>query len=81
MSEIKPGVYQHFKGGTYQVLGVAQHSETGVDLVVYVVVAALRYVSGPQMYARPVSMWSDDVTWPDGSVGPRFRRVGEDPWA
>jgi len=32
---IKLGKYQHYKGGLYQVLGVARHSETEEDLVVY----------------------------------------------
>jgi hypothetical protein len=40
MSEIRsaepaPGMYQHFKGGFYEVLGVADHAETGKRLVVY----------------------------------------------
>lgn len=32
---MKEGVYKHFKGGEYGVLGVAEHSETGEKMVVY----------------------------------------------
>ena len=41
MSELSPlpdtplGLYRHYKGGEYEVLGVARHSETHVPLVVY----------------------------------------------
>ena len=35
LSELQPGRYRHFKGGEYKVQGVARHSETGEELVVY----------------------------------------------
>ena len=41
MSELSPlpdtplGLYRHYKGGEYEVLGVARHSETHEPLVVY----------------------------------------------
>ena len=35
MEEIKPGRYRHFKGGEYEVLGLATHSETEEPMVVY----------------------------------------------
>ena len=34
-NEIAPGRYRHFKGNEYEVLGVARHSETQEELVVY----------------------------------------------
>lgn len=33
--EITPGIYRHFKGGIYEVLGVGRHSETEEWLVIY----------------------------------------------
>ena len=32
---VRPGRYRHFKGNEYQVLGVARHSETEEEMVVY----------------------------------------------
>lgn len=32
---ITPGVYQHYKGDLYIVVGVARHHETGIEYVIY----------------------------------------------
>jgi hypothetical protein len=55
MSEdmIKCGVYRHYKGGFYQVLGVARHSETDELMVVYVSLNGA-HLSGPRMSVRPL---------------------------
>ncbi|MGH9944329.1 MAG: DUF1653 domain-containing protein [Pyrinomonadaceae bacterium] len=64
------GVYEHYKGRRYLVLGVARHSETGADLVVYV---PLYEHSGPPLWVRPLEMFTEEVD--DGEDGrrPRFR--------
>lgn len=60
------GRYRHYKGNTYEVIGVAQHSETGELLVVY------RPEYGERrLWVRPVSMFMESVTV-DGKSVPRF---------
>ena len=71
--EPAPGRYRHFKGGEYEVRGVARHSETEERLVVY------RPVGSDQLWVRPLAMFTEEVDRPDGR-GPRFRRIdGEEP--
>lgn len=53
---IKPGRYRHYKGKNYQVIGVAKHSETEEDLVVY---RALYGACG--LWVRPVEMFSEKI--------------------
>ena len=71
MEELKLGRYRHFKGKEYELLGVARHSETLEDMVVY---RAL-YGEG-SLWVRPAAMWSEPVER-DGYSGPRFRYIGE----
>ena len=68
-NEIRPGRYRHFKGGEYEVLGMATHSETLEPMVVY---RALYGEHG--VWVRPASMWSEPVER-DGAVRPRFAPV------
>lgn len=68
--ELVPGHYRHFKGGEYEVLAVATHSETGEKLVVY---RPLYNDSG--WWVRPLAMFLDTVTLADRTV-PRFTRIG-----
>lgn len=69
MADITPGRYRHFKGSEYEVLGVARHSETLEDMVVY---RALYGDGG--LWVRPAAMWSETVE-KDGYRGPRFAPV------
>ena len=71
MESIKPGRYRHFKGKEYEVLGVARHSETEDELVVY---RAL--YGGFGLWVRPVSMWNETVER-DGKTFRRFTYIGE----
>ena len=71
MEDIKPGRYRHFKGKEYEVLGVARHSETQEELVVY---RALYGDFG--LWVRPVSMWNEAVER-DGKTFRRFTYIGE----
>jgi hypothetical protein len=66
---VEPGRYVHHKGGEYEVLGVARHSETEEELVVY---RALYGEMG--LWVRPAAMFTETVETAGGVV-PRFRRV------
>ena len=68
--EIRPGRYRHFKGGEYEVLYLAKHSETLEEMVVY---RAL-YGDGC-VWVRPASMWNETVER-DGKTFPRFTYIG-----
>lgn len=68
-STLTPGRWRHFKGGEYQLLGLARHSETGEDMVVY---RALYGEGG--LWVRPAAMWQETVER-DDYCGPRFVRI------
>lgn len=61
---IEPGPYRHFKGGRYEVVGTAKHSETEESLVVY-------RASDGSLWVRPEAMWSETVEH-EGATVPRF---------
>lgn len=67
--EIVPGRYRHFKGNEYEVIGVAKHSETMEDLVVY------RALYGEQgLWVRPAAMWNERVEL-NGQWVQRFTKI------
>ena len=72
-ADIKLGVYQHYKGNKYLVLGVATHSETKEKLVVYVTLYANDLA---HLWVRPLAMFSEEVVVA-GERRPRFQWVGE----
>ena len=67
---VRPGRYRHFKGGEYEVLGVATHSETHDRYVVY----RPLYGDGG-LWVRPLAMFAETVTH-DGREVPRFAYLG-----
>lgn len=67
--EVVSGLYRHFKGGEYLVLGVAIHSETGEKLVVY-----WPQHGEAKLTVRPLTMWTEYVEQ-DGYSGPRFVKL------
>lgn len=73
--KIAAGIWRHYKGGLYQVLGVAAHSETEERMVVYVSLTGID-LPGPRLRVRPLHTWLDVVEWPDGEHRPRFEYVG-----
>lgn len=71
MNELKLGEYEHYKGKRYNVLGIAKHSETLEELVVY---QALYGENG--LWVRPLKMFLENVEV-DGEKVPRFRFIKE----
>ena len=69
--EIKPGKYRHFKGNYYEVIGVAHHSETMEEMVVY---RALYGEGG--IWVRPASRWNEIVER-DGKTYRRFTKIDD----
>ena len=71
MNPIQLGIYRHYKGNQYEVIGFAKHSETLEDMVIY---KALYGEHG--MWVRPLSMWENPIAV-DGKTVKRFEYIGE----
>lgn len=71
MQTLKPGIYRHYKGHLYDVIGIARHSETEELLVVY------RPQYGERgLWVRPLSMFTGQVSV-DERMLPRFEYIGD----
>lgn len=74
METVKLGIYRHYSGKPYEVLGLAHHSESLEELVVY----RARYVhpefGANALWVRPKKMFSENVEI-DGKTVPRFAFV------
>ena len=55
------GKYKHYKGGSYEVITLAKHTETDETMVVY---KSLEFGS---IYTRPLSVWEDVVNFKYGT--------------
>ena len=66
--DIQPGIYRHFKGNRYEVIGIASHSETMEPMVVY---RALYGEGG--LWVRPAARWKEIIDKPNYH-GPRFTK-------
>jgi hypothetical protein len=64
-----PGRYRHYKGGEYEVLGVARHSESREPLVVY-----RPLVGDSGWWVRPHAMFFESLLV-DGAWRPRFEKL------
>lgn len=67
---IRIGRYRHYKGNDYQVIGIARHSETEEEMVVY-----RKLYGDGSMWVRPLAMFVEDVVV-DGQQIPRFAYRG-----
>jgi hypothetical protein len=71
MTAIRSGRYRHYKGNEYEVIGIARHSETEENMVVY----RTLYGDG-SLWVRPLGMFLESVVV-DGREVPRFEWIGE----
>jgi hypothetical protein len=66
---VELGVYRHYKGKDYEVIGVAKHSEDESELVVY------RTLYGDfSLWVRPLEMFNEIIEI-DGQQVKRFQRL------
>ncbi len=67
---MKKGIYRHFKGGMYEVLGIAIHSETEEEMVIY------RSLKNNSLWVRPKKMWEEKIER-EGKIYQRFIYIGD----
>lgn len=66
--ETQPGLYRHYKGLLYEVVGTVRHSESLESMTLY------RALYGEQgLWVRPAAMFNEEVVI-DGIRQPRFAR-------
>lgn len=70
--KLKLGKYQHYKGNNYEVIGIAKHSETLEEMVVY---KALYQKEGENLWVRPLKMFTSTII-SEGKEMPRFKFQG-----
>ena len=70
LPHIEKGIYTHYKGNRYDVIGVACHTETHEAVVVY----RPLYDSTAELFVRPYDMFVETITI-DGQIIPRFKKV------
>ncbi len=68
---IQPGLYKHYKGKLYEVIGTARHSESLEELVVY---KATYQPEGQNLWVRPAAMFMETVIV-DGTEKKRFEKI------
>ena len=70
-TKIQTGKYRHYKGGIVEVLGVAHHSETLEEFVLYRALYECRDCGIGSVWVRPLKMFFENVVV-DGKAKPRF---------
>jgi cyclomaltodextrinase len=76
MEDVRLGKYQHYKGKIYEVIGVARHSETLEEFVVYRALYYSQEFGKNAIWIRPKKMFLENVIF-NGKKVPRFRFLGK----
>lgn len=71
MNNLKLGKYQHYKGNFYKVIGIAKHSETLEELVIY---KCLYNNATSKLWVRPLKMFTEEILI-KGKKVPRFKSI------
>lgn len=75
---MKTGLYRHYKGKEYEVIGIARHSETLEELVVYKALYHSPDFGDDAIWVRPRKMFEENIEV-DGQVKPRFEFIHQPP--
>ena len=76
MIDVKLGKYKHYKGKYYEVLGIAKHSETLEELVVYKALYDSEEFGKDALWVRPKKMFLETINIENRDIQ-RFEYVGE----
>ncbi len=71
---VKQGIYQHYKGNYYAVLGECRHSETVEEMIVYMALYETEEFGKNTIWVRPKKMFEETITF-DGKEVPRFKFI------
>lgn len=69
---INPGIYRHYKGKLYEVIGLVRHSETLEEMILYKALYNGKFGKN-SLWVRPARMFSEMVEI-DGKQVPRFEK-------
>lgn len=76
MSTLPLGIYEHYSGKRYEIIGLARHSETLEELVVYRALYDSEQFGNHALWVRPIQMFLETVVMDEKEI-PRFRFVDE----
>ncbi len=76
ITSVRPGRYRHYKGGLYEVIGTAHHSETLEPLIVYRALYNSPEFGENSLWVRPAAMFLETVI-SDGKPVSRFTFIGD----
>jgi len=69
--ELSLGLYKHYKGAIYEVIGIAKHTETLEMMVVY---KATYQMDGENLWVRPYRMFTETIQF-NGKTVHRFEKI------
>ena len=74
--KLQQGIYRHYKGGLYKVLGVCHHSESTEKMVLYQALYDSAGYPKKTLWVRPLEMFLEEVEI-TGKLQPHFQFLGD----